>query len=72
MSDQTERSDDERRLPFSLADSNAVIVGDELERDRRGIAGEVGEGMLAVFGRARPFLFFFLGGGWDGDIPHFE
>lgn len=43
MSDQTERSDEER-LPFSLA-----VMEGELGRERRGMAGDVGEGMLAVF-----------------------
>lgn len=53
-SDSTERADEreDRRLPFSLADSTTVTDLLESERDRRGMArGEVGEGMLAV-GRA--------------------
>lgn len=53
-SDSAERADEreERRLPFSLADSTTVTDLLESGREWRGMArGEVGEGMLAV-GRA--------------------
>ena len=59
MSDQIEKSDPERveecedrRLPFSLADSR-VVVGFESEwdGDRSGMArGDVGEGMMTAGG----------------------
>lgn len=57
MSDQIEKSDpdrvdecEDRRLPFSLADSRALIVwGGERENDRRGMSRvEVGDGMMTV------------------------
>lgn len=72
MSDQIEKSDspervderEDRRLPFSLADSRTNWAW-ESERLRRGMArGEVDDGMLAVggliFQPLEPFLVFFL------------
>ena len=64
MSDQIEKSDPERvdecedrRLPFSLADSRALIVWEgERENDRSGMSRvEVGDGMMTV--------------GWASDGP---
>lgn len=52
-SDSTERADEreDRRLPFSLADSTTATELLESGKERRGMArGEVGEGMLAVGG----------------------
>ena len=74
MSDQAEKSDsperveerEDRRLPFSLADSRTVNWAWESGRLRRGMArGEVDEGMWAVGGLIFqplefPFLPFFL------------
>lgn len=52
-SDSAERADDweDRRLPFSLADSSTLTELLESGRERRGMArGKVGKGMLAVGG----------------------
>jgi hypothetical protein len=72
VSDQIEKSDspervdnrEDRRLPFSLADSRTVNWAWESGRLRRGMArGEVDEGMLAEGGLIfqpfwNPFFFF--------------
>lgn len=71
-SDSTERADEreDRRLPFSLADSTTLTDLLESGRDWRGMARgeEVGEGMLAVGGlTSSPTLWLTRGGKCEVD-----